>query len=97
MRRLRADGRRRQRRRIGAGSCFLDTALDLDVLPAVCALVVQVLDLGALLGLVAAAGVVLQPEHLEVRPVGVLFSVATIPIRQAAGPDDGARVAAVAH
>lgn len=96
MRRLRADRRRRQRRRIGAGSCSLDTPLDLDILPAVCVLIVEVLNLGTLLGLVAAAGVVLQLERLEVRPIGVLLGVAAIPVGQTAGPDDGARVAAVA-
>lgn len=69
----------------------------MDVLPAVCALIVQVLNLGALLGLVAAAGVVLQLEDLEVRPVGVLLGVAAAPVGQTAGPDDGAGVAAVAH
>lgn len=67
----------------------------MDVLPAVCALIVQVLDLGALLGLVAATSVVFQLECLEVRLVGILVGVAAIPVGQTAGPDDGARVAAI--
>lgn len=68
----------------------------MDVLPAVCALIVQVLDIGTPLGFVAAAGVVLQLERLEIRPIGVLIRVAAAPVGQTARPDDGARITAVA-
>lgn len=96
LRSLRADRRRWERRRIDAGGCSLDTPLDLDILPAVCALIVQVFNLGTLLSLVAAARVVLQLESLEVRPIRVLVGIAAIPVGQATGPDDGAGITAVA-